>query len=641
MSAFAGLLAIGRALPVDLAERFAKALDAPGLELPQHWSEAGVHLSHRMRVTAPEDRQDKQPRRHAEHPLVLVFDGYLVNRPELIQSLTLPASAKTWPDSALAFEALIRWDERAAEHLLGDFALAAWNPSTQCLLLARDGVGQRPLYYHYSNGLFAFATSPTALLAIPGIPWGVDEDRLILNLFDLPLDPHSTFHKHISALPAGSVATLRGGRLTQRCYWTPERKSELHLPHEEDYVEAARELFDRAVRDCLRIEGPAFSSITGGLDSSAVSVTALRNLPGNRLTTLTSLPAEGTITADSPSFYASERPYVESIAERNPGLIPLFFPGPELHSWDTDWTAMFQSTGTPWRNVMNLAWMGPARDYVRQQGGRVLLSGGLGNITLSWDGQGTLPGLIRRGRWLQALREASALAQSSGRSASTARQIFRTTLMPFLPGYIQRAMRNVLGQSAELEWQKQCSVTPAARTRPKIQAAFRKRERMSTLGSWELRQCCFEERQVSLEAMGLVRALHGFEVRDPMADRRLLEFCFSLPDSFYLKGGVSRLLARHVTADRLPASVVNNRRRGLQCPEYIHRMTSMRPMLAEHLAQLNASPLAREILDLKRMSALLAHWPSTPWHREYLTVLHRGLHFGQFLHWVESGGTRN
>lgn len=637
MSAFAGLLALSSPLPLDLSERLSTALDSPGLEPARYWSTANLFLAHRLRISAPEDRHDQQPRRHPEHPLVLVFDGYLINRPELIQSLNLSPSAKGWPDSALAFEALVRWGEQAPEHLLGDFALAAWNPATQNLLLARDGVGQRPLYFHQNNHFFAFATTPTALLSIPGVPWGINEDRLALSLADLPVDPHSTFHRHLSSLPAGTVATVRDGRLTQRRYWKPERRKELRLSREDDYVEAARELLDRAVQDCLRVEGPVFSALTGGLDSSAVTVTALKHLPGNTLTSLTSLPAEGLVPADTPRFYTSEHPYVERIAAQTPGLAPRYFPAPLLHRWDTDWTSMFCATGIPWRNVMNLAWMGPVRDHVREQGGRVLLSGALGNITLSWDGQGTLPALVRRGRWLNALRQANDLARHSNLPASRARQIWRTTFGPFLPNALQR----VLGKPIEAEWERLTALSSASRKAPPVQQALASRRSASRMLGWQLRQYCIEERQTTLESMGLVRALHGFEVRDPMADRRLLEFCLSLPDSLYLKNGVSRRLARLATADRLPVEIVSNPRRGLQCPEYLHRLKRMRPLLAESLDQLADSSLARQLLDLERMKALLSKWPSDHGHPEYLTVLHRGLHFGQFLLWAERGGARS
>lgn len=636
MSAFAGLLS-ARVIPAELPERFAAALDAPGLERPYHWSHPGLLLTHRLRITAPEDRQDHQPAIRHDVPLVLVFDGYLINRTELIDALALPREARGWADSAIAFEVILRWGERGPERMLGDFALVVWNSADRSLLLARDAVGQRPLYYHEGEGLFAFATNPAALLAVPGIDRELDEDHFVAQLSDLPVADNGTPYKSLHLLPAGSIAVLRSGHLKQRFYWTPEQRTELRLSREEEYVEAARELFERAVKDCLRIEGPAFSSLTGGLDSSAVSVTAVKYLPGNTLTTVTCLPAVNTEMLDSDHHYMSERRYVASICEQTPGLQPLFFNAPAQHRWDTDWPRMFQLTGAPWRNVMNMAWMGSARDHIRQQGGRVLLAGALGNVTLSWDGQGTLTGLMRDGRWLKAFQESFALARTSRQNTTIARQIWRSTLAPFAPDIVQRWKTKLHAGSSAFEWGHQSPIEPSIKARIRTEDGARRRKQMASMSSWQLRQEWFRERQSALQATGLVRALHGFEVRDPMADRRLLEFCFSLPDSLYLQGGVTRLLARRVTADRLPGEVVNNRKRGMQCPEYLHRMSMMRPFLGERLEELEASPLARRLLDLKRMKALLSNWPDRPASPEHLTLLHRGLHFGAFLCWVETG----
>ena len=636
MSAFAGLLS-AQAIPAELPEHFAAALDAPGLEQPRHWSHPGLHFTHRLRITAPEDHQDHQPALRHDAPLVLVFDGYLINRIELIDALALPREAHGWADSAIAFEAMARWGARGPERMLGDFALVVWNVADRSLLLARDAVGQRPLYYHQKDGLFAFATNPAALLAVPGIDRELNEEHFVALLSDLPVADNGTPYKHLRLLPAGSVAILRSGQLKQHFYWTPEQRTELRLPREEEYVKAARELFERAVKDCLRIEGPAFSSLTGGLDSSAVSVTAVKHLPGNSLTTITCLPAANTELLDSNQHYMSERRYVESICEQTPGLQPLFFNGPVQHRWDTDWLQMFQLTGVPWRNVMNLAWMGSARDHIRRQGGRVLLTGALGNVTLSWDGQGTLTGLMRDGRWLKAFQESLALARTSGQNAAIARQIWRSTLAPFAPEIIQQSIAKLQARSSASEWGHLYPIDPMIKARIRTEEGAKRRKQMASMASWQLRQAWFRERQSALQATGLVRALHGFEVRDPMADRRLLEFCFSLPDSLYLQGGVTRLLARRVTADRLPGEVINNRKRGMQCPEYLHRMSMVRPFLGERLEELEASPLAQRLLDLKRMKALLSNWPNRPASPEHLIVLHRGLHFGAFLRWIETG----
>jgi len=121
--------------------------------------------------------------------------------------------------------------------------------------------------------------------------------------------------------------------------------------------------------------------------------------------------------------------------------------------------------------------------------------------------------------------------------------------------------------------------------------------------------------------------------------RRLIEFCFAVPEDQYLRGGVTRFLARRVLADRLPAEVVNNTRLGIQCADGFQRMDRRRAAILAGVEELELSPLACRIIDVPRLKALAVHWPAdaasaSP---EYHMVLYRGLHFDQFLRWVESG----
>jgi len=629
MSGFAGWIALGgtgsQPSPRSLVDLFAQALESPGLAAARAWQGEGATFVHRQRMTAPQDIGDLQPRLGREAPFVLLFDGYLINREDLIAALALPAEAVHWPDSALAMAALEVWGEEAPGRLLGDFALALWNGRDRSLLLARDAIGQRPLYYHQGQGFLAFATTPRALLALPQVPRAVNEGRFARLLLDLPSDPEGSFFSAIQSLPAACQAKLTGERLETRRYWVPDYERCLNLKRDDDYVEAGRELLDRAVRACLRIEGPPVAAITGGLDSSAVAVTALKYLPAGELATVTAVSSASTVP-DSDISYADERPFVEAIARQHPGLKPIFLSGSEPHRWDERWAEIFLLTGTPWRNVMNLAWLGPTRDHARTMGAKVLLSAGLGNLTLSWDGREALPGALRYGRWGYLRREAVALADAN--KVSLPRQLWRSALGPTLrsgkdrdralrQSPIRRDLADALGLIDETE----------------------ALHRQLTGSSADIRRAFFPTRQQATEAAGLGRALHGLEIRDPLADRRLLEFCFAVPDDQYLRAGVTRWLARRVLADRLPPEVIDNRRRGLQGADFFYRMDQRKDAIADGIASLSNSALATRFLDLPRLKTLLDAWPAdgTPAGIEYLAVLHRGLHYGQFLRWTEGG----
>ena len=101
----------------------------------------------------------------------------------------------------------------------------------------------------------------------------------------------------------------------------------------------------------------------------------------------------------------------------------------------------------------------------------------------------------------------------------------------------------------------------------------------------------------------------GCEARDPHADRRLLEFALAVPEPMYRRNGVPRSFARRVLADRLPREIIDERRRGADNPTWFRSLNARRTNIARDIERLEASPLARRLLDLPRLKRLMAQWP--------------------------------
>lgn len=619
------------------ARRFDTALESPLAGPARHWQQDGLLFTHRAGGTAPEDAADDQPRTRADSPFVLLFDGYLANRSDLIAALGLPPDAGAWADSALVLAALETWGEAAPQRLIGDFALALWDQQQRRLFLARDTGGSRPLYYHCGDGFLAFATTPRALLALPDVPRTLNEARFALHLVDGTAAPGESFYAAIRLVPAAHNAWITPTGAAVRSYWEPEYHRRLSFKTDAEYTEAARALLDQAVVAALRIEGPPVAALTGGLDSTAVALTALRFLPGGRLTTVTSVPDAGVPTGKRTGSYTDERPYIDALARANPGLTALLVPSSGPHYWDDHGRELFLRTGVPWRNIMNLGWLGAAQDRARSLGARVLLTGFVGNVGLSWDGRSALPDYVRRGRLAYPWREVRAMARRSGNGLL--REMWRTILAPMLPrtALAQIAVRR--GQAPPLPYSDYSALHPDLLALPQQAEVLRRFETVGALPSAMLRQLAFENWQSSAEFVGLGRAVHGLEQRSPLSDRRLLDFCFAVPDDQYLRQGVHRWLARRVLADRLPPMVLNNTGRGFQCPEYFYRMQAQRTALAETLEDLEFSPLANRLLNVPRLRALMDAWPASAADAPptYMAVLHRGLHYAQFLRWLEGG----
>src|SRR5262249_37913958 len=128
----------------------------------------------------------------------------------------------------------------------------------------------------------------------------------------------------------------------------------------------------------------------------------------------------------------------------------------------------------------------------------------------------------------------------------------------------------------------------------------------------------------------------GIDMRDPTDDVRLIEFCLSVPTEQFCLGGVPRSLARRAMASRLPAVVLDERRKGLQAADWYERLTVKRSHLSQEVRLLQQCASARRILDLPRMQRLLADWPLSGWESmdtiwQYRYALLRGISAGHFL----------
>lgn len=201
---------------------------------------------------------------------MLVMDGRLDNRHELLPALRLARNAS---DAACVLAAYEAWGERFAERLNGDFALAVFDGLKRQLILVRDSIGVRPLYYFRSDRLFVFASEIKALLAHPDLPARPSDDGIAdyMLLGARPVDRQDiTCFAGISALVPAHVAVVTTERTVTRRYWDFDTARAMHFGSFEAYAEAFRERFAEAVRRRIRSAYPVAISVSGGLDSSSI-----------------------------------------------------------------------------------------------------------------------------------------------------------------------------------------------------------------------------------------------------------------------------------------------------------------------------------------------------------------------------------
>src|SRR3972149_8709319 len=267
--------------PVEkpLLQRLSTTLAHRGSDGEGIWSRGSVGLACQNLWVTPESEKEIQPKVHPSGTVV-VFDGRLDNREEILARLKgshdiSPASR----DRALILAAYRAVKERLPEWLVGDFSFALFDPHEPQLLLVRDVLGVRPLYYYRTADTFLFASEAKALLSHPQVSAQPEDDLLADFLLDRFHDQERTFFKGISSLPPAHAALISPKGFKKWRYWDFDPNKRIRLGSYQVYAEAFREVFEKSVKRRLRSAYPVAVSVSGGLDSSSVLCQAEALLP--------------------------------------------------------------------------------------------------------------------------------------------------------------------------------------------------------------------------------------------------------------------------------------------------------------------------------------------------------------------------
>lgn len=551
--------------------------------------------------TVPEDSFDCQPLKASSDNVLFVADIRIDNREEIAVALGVPSSSKQISDAELFLRAYERWRDTVVDRVIGDFACALWDDDLRSLILIRDPAGQRPLYYYSARGTVGFSSMPQGLHAA-GIPRSVDQENLARFVADAPVDPARSYFQHVQRVPPGHIVSISAQQERARRYW--------HLPpirtrysRDEDYEEALREELDRAVRSRLRgAEGLVGAHLSAGLDSGAVASSAARLQGTGHVAAFTGAPRvgfdgpvpRGRIADESATAASLVSHYsnMEHVIVRPDGSSPL-----DLLTRDTP---VLQE---PLAFPCNYLWWSGVHREAHERGVRVMLTGQAGNLTLSAGGLGTLSSLLHDGQWGRWADEARSLS----RKGTSLRGVLAASFGPWIPGPIWSGLLRTV--SAEgLGPEPLTFLSPEARmllADNRCRAGESPPLKEERLGRW---QVLTTYDPANFRKMTL--AIHGVDERDPTADRRFSEFCFSLPPEQIFRGGMTRRLARRAYARDLPAAYLAGTR-GYQAADWYESLG--RDRVRDDLCAAAECDEAKVLIDLDRVKALVDSWPDGGW----------------------------
>ena len=593
--------------------------------------EGPVGMGHLLLEVNPEDAFENQPVSGARGPVVSV--ARLDNRAALLEVFQVSSTeASRLSDGHLVSLAFDRWGEELCSHLQGDWALAAWDAREYRLLLARDACGNATLYYYEGKGFVAFASSLKALLALPGVARLPDRLRLAQVLVSWQHDAELTAYKGFRRLVWAHAMTIaHQGRTRSWRHWSPEGRQPLAFRRDEEYEEALVEYYTRAVQSCLRTQKPVATTLSGGRDSGSVVAMAapLLACQGSGLTAYTSvpcLPADGAgdrkmgnewDLAHSTAVMAGANVQHIPIDAANYGVLQGIEQVLDAHDG-------------PSHAASNHFWIQAVTEAAARDGAGVVLTGQMGNATVSWTGNGSALLAILQGYPATALR--LFLHAEPNPWLTLKRQILKPLLTPGLRAF--RRFKTPRGRP----WQAYSALNIHMASELDLDRRMRAEgyDPTFTFSPLEdLRLRFFRPAWgIGVGIWPEIGARHSVSFLDPTFNLSLVEFMLRVPDDQFRRQGQGCWLFRRAFRNRLPAPVLNGERKGLQSADVGHRILRELPAIRASLNSLDSLPEAQDMLDMPLLHRCLENLvakidPDTT--ARAGTILLRGLGVGLFL----------
>ncbi len=260
--------------------------DDEGILIKETSAGESIALGHRRLSIIDLSAGGHEPMSDRSGQVWLTFNGEIYNFLELRRELEARGhSFRSESDAEVIIYAYLEWGRACLERFNGMFAFAIWDARDETLLLARDRLGIKPLYYADTPAGFAFASEVKALLEIPDFKAEVDRAALDQFMTFLWVPDPKTVFRGVRKLPPAHALVYRDGRAEVFEYWDVEFEEDDRVS-ESDWVEALREQVGRSVRSQMISDVPLGAFLSGGLDSSSV-VALMTGLTDKRITTYT------------------------------------------------------------------------------------------------------------------------------------------------------------------------------------------------------------------------------------------------------------------------------------------------------------------------------------------------------------------
>ena len=520
-----------------------------------------------------------QPISNEDGSIWVVYNGEIYN----YQSLRAHLESKghlfcTQSDTEVIVHLYEEVGERCVEQISGMFAFALWDQHQQKLLLARDRIGQKPLFYSQHGSNFFFGSEIKAILALhpqsPELNLAAMHDYLSLRF----IPPPHTIFKQIQKLPPAHTLVFQNGHTTLRRYWHLSFREKLTL-QEPELLEALREQLKRTVESHLISDVPVGVFLSGGLDSSLIVAVLSRDL-GRKPQTFSigvnesdfdELPFARLVAEQYETQHAEERVSANLIQSLPDMIWHLDEPSDPIAA------CMFQAARLASKHV-KVVLGGDGGDelfagFDRYIGNRYidayslmplrLRTGLMGPILDRLPDSFTYKSLTQKLRWVHHL----SLQMSAAKQYAEATCFFR---------YSHEAKRVLYTDQLWKELGDRDS--SVALTEP-----FSRAEADDLLDRMLYTDFVTRLPEHSLVLTDRMTMAHGLEARSPFLDHELVEFLAKVPAIIKVKNSQPKHLMRKLATGYLPAPILEREKQGFMLPIAYWFRTDLFPLLSRTL----------------------------------------------------------
>ncbi|MEN3339142.1 MAG: hypothetical protein V7647_2818 [Acidobacteriota bacterium] len=543
--------------PVDrgLLGRMTDAVAHRGPDAAGYFHAPGIGLGHR-RLSIIDLSTGDQPLANEDGTVQVVFNGEIYNFADVRAELVARGHRfRTGSDTEIIVHGYEEWGDRCVDRFRGMFAFAVWDGPARRLLLARDRLGVKPLYYAEVPGRgIVFGSEIKSLLLDPDVPrdWRPDAIDAYLTLLYVPAP--DTVYRAVHKLPPGHVLVAERGGVRVSRYWDLQFTGDGDASREDEYLEQLDSLLSEAVSLRLVSDVPLGAFLSGGIDSSTV-VAYMKEASG-------APPVTIAVGFDDAAY--DEVQHAEAVAKHlgcefhaltaNPRVDDLL---PKL-AWHFD-EPFADSSAVPTYYVSKAArelvtvalsgdggdelWAGYARHRVEHFEQRVRGSLGTATRMAAWLGR-ALPLSVKGARSLRHLAsapdQAYALKHGYGH---------------FEPGAKGRLYSSDF-----------TSAVGTADPFSSFRDAYRdctSADPMDRAMYVDARTYMIDDVLTKVDRMSMAVSL---EAREPLLDHKLLEFAARVPAALKLRNGRSKYLLRRVLERRVPRDIIDRPKRGFAAP---------------------------------------------------------------------------